>query len=103
MEYWNIILLISTITIVGLAVITLFIGHKIWKNLVATLIISILSSFLILCALNFLSGYGVHIPWNNHNRWHEILNLEICLMSLVIGGVLTFIIMLGTLIAKNSK
>lgn len=103
MEYWNTILLISTITIVGLTIITLFVGLKIWKNLIITLIISILISFLILCALNFLSGYGVHIPWNNHNRWHEILNLEICLMSLVIGGVITFIIMLGTLIAKNSK
>ena len=103
MEYWIITLLISIITLVGLAVITLLVGCKIWKNLIVTLIISTLISFLILCALNFLSGYGIHVPWNEDNHWLEILNLEMCLMSLVIGGVITFIIMLGTLIAKNNR
>ena len=103
MEYWNITLLISIITLVGLAVITLLVGRKIWKNLIVTLIISTLISFLVLCALNFLSGYGIHVPWNEDNHWLEILNLEMCLMSLVIGGVITFIIMLGTLIAKNNR
>ena len=103
MEYWNITLLISIITLVGLAVITLLVGRKIWKNLIVTLIISTLISFLVLCALNFLSGYGIHVPWNKDNYWLEILNLEMCLMSLVIGGVITFIIMLGTLIAKNNR
>ncbi|MCO8083648.1 hypothetical protein [Acinetobacter lwoffii] len=103
MEYWNITLLISIITLVGLAVITLLVGRKIWKNLIVTLIISTLISFLVLCALNFLSGYGIHVPWNKDNYWLEILNLEMSLMSLVIGGVITFIIMLGTLIAKNNR
>ena len=103
MEYWNITLLISIITLVGLAVITLLVGCKIWKNLIVTLIISTLISFLILCALNFLSGYGIHVPCNEYNHWLEILNLEMCLISFVIGGVITFIIMLGTLIAKNNR
>lgn len=103
MEYWNIILLISIITLVGLAVLTLLVGCKIWKNLIVTLIISTLISFLILCALNFLSGYGIQVPWDKDNHWQEILNLEMSLMSLVIGEVVTFIIMLGTLIAKNNS
>lgn len=103
MEYWNIALLISIITLVGLAVIILLVGCKIWKNLIVTLTISTLISFLILCALNFLSGYGIHVPWNKDSHWQEILNLEMSLMSLVIGGVSTFIIMLGTLIAKNNR
>lgn len=103
MEYWNIALLISIITLVGLTVITLLVGCKIWKNLIVTLTISTLISFLSLCALNFLSGYGIQVLWNKDNYWQEILNLEMSLMSLVIGGVSTFTIMLGTLIAKNNR
>jgi len=103
MDYWNNILLISIITAVALAIFTLLVGCKIWKNLIVTLIISTLISFLILCALNFLSGYGIHVPWSKNNSWKDILSFEMGLMSLVIGGVSTFIIMLGTLIAKNNK
>src|SRR5690606_11712012 len=83
MEYWNIALLISIIALVGLTVITLLVGCKIWKNLIVTLIISTLISFLVLCALNFLSGYVIHVPWNKSNHWQEILHLEMSLMSLV--------------------
>ncbi|MDK1683278.1 hypothetical protein [Acinetobacter terrestris] len=103
MDYWNSILLISIIAIVGLSVITLIVGCKIWKNLVITLIISTLITFLVLCAISFLWRQGVYVPWSNNNLWNEILTFEMGLMSFVIGGVSTFIIMLGILISKNNR
>ena len=103
MDYWNSILLISIIAIVGLSVITLIVGCKIWKNLVITLIISTLITFLVLCAISFLWRQGVYVPWSNNNLWNEILTFEMGLMSFVIGGASTFIIMLGILISKNNR
>ena len=103
MDYWNSILLISIIAIVGLSVITLIVGCKIWNNLVITLIISTLITFLVLCAISFLWRQGVYVPWSNNNLWNEILTFEMGLMSFVIGGVSTFIIMLGILISKNNR
>ena len=103
MDYWNSVLLISIIAIVGLTVITLIVGCKIWKNLVITLIISTLITFLVLCAISFLWRQGVYVPWSNNNLWNEILTFEMGLMSFVIGGVSTFIIMLGILISKNNR
>ncbi len=101
MDIWNYILLILIALFVGFASIFLFMGCKIWKILIIILIISILGSFLILCALNFLSGYGISIPWTTNSKWHEILTGEMILVSLVIGGVITFLIMLGILITRN--
>ena len=103
MEYWNIVLIISIIIIICLTLFVLCVGRKVWKNLIVTLIISTLISFLILCAINFLFGHGVYIPWSNHSHWTEILSIEIILMSLVIGGSSTFMIMLGTFISKNNR
>ncbi|TSH75931.1 hypothetical protein E2K73_06065 [Acinetobacter sp. RF15A] len=103
MEYWNIILIISIIIMICLTLFVLCVGRKVWKNLIVTLIISTLISFLILCAINFLFGHGVYIPWSNHSHWTEILSIEIILMSLVIGGSSTFMIMLGTFISKNNR
>lgn len=103
MDYWNSVLLISIIAIVGLTVITLIVGCKIWKNLVVTLIIATFISFLILCAISFLWRQGVYVPWSNNNLWNEILTVEMGLMSFVIGGVSTFILMLGILISKNNR
>ena len=48
----------------------------------------------------FLFGHGIYIPWSDHSHWTEILSIEIILMSLVIGGVSTSMIMLGTFISK---
>ncbi len=64
MDYWNSVLLISIITMVGLAMIILFVGCKMWKNLVVTLLIATLIGFLIVCAINFVLAivfnfYGV--------------------------------------------
>ncbi|NNG77325.1 hypothetical protein [Acinetobacter terrae] len=103
MDYWNSVLLISIIAIVGLTVITLIVGCKIWKNLVVTLIVSTLISFLILCAISFLWRQGIYVPWSNNNLWNEVLTVEMGLMSFVIGGVSTFIMMLGILISKNNR
>ncbi|WP_407307128.1 hypothetical protein [Acinetobacter sp.] len=103
MDYWNSVLFISIIAIVGLSIITLIVGCKIWKNLFVTLIISTIISFLILCAISFLWRQGVYIPWSKNNLWNEILTMEMGLMSFVIGGVSTFIIMLGILISKNNS
>ncbi|QKQ71901.1 hypothetical protein E5Y90_17045 (plasmid) [Acinetobacter sp. 10FS3-1] len=103
MEYWNIVLVISIIIMICLTLFVLCVGRKVWKNLIVTLIISTLISFLILCAINFLFGHGVYIPWSNHSHWTEILSIEIILMSLVIGGSSTFMIMLGTFISKNNR
>jgi hypothetical protein len=103
MDYWNSIFLIAIIAIVGITVITLIVGCKIWKNLIVTLIISTLISFLILCAISFLWKQGIYVPWSNNNLWNEILTAEMGLMSVVIGGVSTFIIMLGILISKNNR
>ena len=103
MDYWNSVLLISIIAIVGLTVITLIVGCKIWKNLVVTLIVSTLISFLILCAISFLWRQGIYVPWSNNNLWNEVLTVEMGLMSFVIGGVSTFIMMLGSLISKNNR
>lgn len=103
MDYWNSVLLISIIAIVGLTVITLIVGCKIWKNLVVTLIVSTLISFLILCAISFLWRQGIYVPWSNNNLWNEVLTVEMGLMSFVIGGVSTFIMMLGILISKYNR
>ncbi|MGE8559328.1 MAG: hypothetical protein ACN6NJ_00025 [Acinetobacter sp.] len=103
MDYWNNIFLIAIIAIVGLTVITLIVGCKIWKNLIVTLLISILISFLILCTISFLWKQGIYVPWSNNNLWNEVLTAEMGLMSVVIGGVSTFIIMLGILISKNNR
>jgi len=103
MEYWNIVLVISIIIMICLTLFVLCVGRKVWKNLIVTLIISTLISFLILCAINFLFGHGVYIPWSNHSHWTEILSIEIILMSLVIGGSSTFMIMLGIFISKNNR
>ena len=103
MDYWNSVLLISIIAIVGLTVITLIVGCKIWKNLVVTLIVSTLISFLILCAISFLWRQGIYVPWSNNNLWNEVLTVELGLMSFVIGGVSTFIMMLGILLSKNNR
>ncbi len=103
MEYWNIVLIISIIIMICLTLFVLCVGRKVWKNLIVTLIISTLIRFLILCAINFLFGHGVYIPWSNHSHWTEILSIEIILMSLVIGGSSTFMIMLGTFISKNNR
>ncbi|NNG80650.1 MULTISPECIES: hypothetical protein [Acinetobacter Taxon 24D] len=103
MDYWNSVLLIAIIAIVGLSVITLIVGCKIWKNLVVTLIIATLISFLILCAISFLWSQGIYVPWSNNNLWNEVLTVEMGLMSFVIGGVSTFMIMLGILISKNNR
>ena len=103
MEYWNITLLISIITLVGLAVITLLVGCKIWKNLIVTPIISTLISFLVLCMISFLWKQGIYISWNNNNLLNQVLTAEMGLMSFVVGGVSTFIMMLGILISKNNR
>lgn len=103
MKYWNIILIISITIMLCLTFFVLCVGRKVWKNLIVTLIISTLISFLILCTINFLFGHGIYIPWSDHSHWTEILSIEIILMSLVIGGVSTSIIMLGTFISKNNR
>jgi len=103
MKYWNIILIISITIMLCLTFFVLCIGRKVWKNLIVTLIISTLISFLILCTINFLFGHGIYIPWSDHSHWTEILSIEIILMSLVIGGVSTSMIMLGTFISKNNR
>ncbi|OTK25600.1 hypothetical protein B9X66_00500 [Acinetobacter pittii] len=88
---------------ITIKVITLSKNKEVWKNLIVTLIISTLISFLILCTINFLFGHGIYIPWSDHSHWTEILSIEIILMSLVIGGVSTSMIMLGTFISKNNR
>jgi len=103
MEYWNIVLISSIIIMICLTLFVLCVGRKVWKNLIVTLIISTIISFLILCAINFLFGHGIYIAWSDHSHWIEILSIEITLMSLLIGGVSTFMIMLGTFIAKNNR
>lgn len=103
MDYWNSVFLIAIIAIVGLTVITLIVGCKIWKNLIVTLLISILISFLILCTISFLWKQGIYVPWSNNNLWNEVLTAEMGLMSFVVGGVSTFIMMLGILISKNNR
>ena len=103
MDYWNSVFLIAIIAIVGLTVITLIVGCKIWKNLIVTLIISTLISFLILCAISFLWKQGIYISWNNNNLLNQVLTAEMGLMSFVVGGVSTFIMMLGILISKNNR
>ncbi|MCK4076472.1 hypothetical protein FHY67_03570 [Acinetobacter radioresistens] len=103
MKYWNIILIISITIMLCLTFFVLCVGRKVWKNLIVTLIISTLISFLILCTINFLFGHGIYIPWSDHSHWTEILSIEIILMSLVIGGVSTSMIMLGTFISKNNR
>lgn len=103
MKYWNIILIISITIMLCLTFFVLCVGRKVWKNLIVTLIISTLISFVILCTINFLFGHGIYIPWSDHSHWTEILSIEIILMSLVIGGVSTSMIMLGTFISKNNR
>lgn len=103
MKYWNIILIISITIMLCLTFFVLCVGRKVWKNLIVTLIISTLISFLILCTINFLFGHGIYIPWSDHSHWTEILSIEIILMSLLIGGVSTSMIMLGTFISKNNR
>jgi len=103
MKYWNIILIISITIMLCLTFFVLCVGRKVWKNLIVTLIISTLISFLILCTINFLFGHGIYIPWSDHSHWTEILSIGIILMSLVIGGVSTSMIMLGTFISKNNR
>lgn len=103
MDYWNSVLLIAIIAIVGLTVITLIVGCKIWKNLIVTLIISTLISFLVLCMISFLWKQGIYISWNNNNLLNQVLTAEMGLMSFVVGGVSTFIMMLGILISKNNR
>ena len=63
MDYWNSVLLISIITMVGLAMIILFVGCKMWKNLVVTLLIATLIGFLIVCAINFVFGDRLQFLW----------------------------------------
>jgi len=103
MDYWNSVFLIAIIAIVGLTVITLIVGCKIWKNLIVTLIISTLISFLVLCMISFLWKQGIYISWNNNNLLNQVLTAEMGLMSFVVGGVSTFIMMLGILISKNNR
>lgn len=103
MKYSNIILIISITIMLCLTFFVLCIGRKVWKNLIVTLIISTLISFLILCTINFLFGHGIYIPWSDYSHWTEILSIEIILMSLVIGGVSTFMIMLGAFLSKNNR
>ena len=66
MDYWNSVLLISIITMVGLAMIILFVGCKMWKNLVVTLLIATLIGFLIVCAINFV--FGDRLQFDQRNR-----------------------------------
>ncbi|WP_180052511.1 MULTISPECIES: hypothetical protein [unclassified Acinetobacter] len=103
MDYWNSVLFISIITVVGLAIIVMLVGYKIWKNLVVTLLISTTIGFLIICTINFIFGENLNLPWIPDQSWHHKITLEIALMSLLIGGVSTFIIMLGTMISKNNR
>ena len=102
MDYWNCVLLISIIAVVGLTIIILLVGCKIWKNLIVTLPISTIMSFLIIYAINFIFGKSLHFLWGHREVGNLDFMLEIGLMSLVIGGVITFMIMLGTLIAKSN-
>ena len=103
MDYWNGVLLISIITMVGLAMIILFVGCKMWKNLVVTLLIATLIGFLIMCAINFIFGDRLQFLWGVPQSHNSNFMLEMGLMSLLIGGVSTFIIMLGTLVAKSNN
>lgn|SRR5690606_17071804 len=102
MDYWNVVLFIAAITVVGITIIVLLVGYKIWKNLLVTLLISTLISFLFICTLNFFLGDHIDLPWQGATSWYCYLNLDVALMSLLLGGVSTLIIMLGTLIAKNN-
>ena len=70
------------------------------ENLVVTLLISTTIGFLIICTINFIFGENLNLPWIPDQSWHHKITLEIALMSLLIGGVSTFIIMLGTMISK---
>ena len=103
MDYWNSVFLIAIIAIVGLTVITLIVGCKIWKNLIVTLIISTLISFLVLCMISFLWKQGIYISWNNNNLLNQVFTAEMGLMSCVVGGVSIIIMMLGILISKNNR
>ena len=104
MDYWNGVLLISIITMVGLAMIILFVGCKMWKNLIVTLLIATLISFLIVGAINFIFGNRLHFLWSGLEVGSSSnFMLEMGLMSLLIGGVTTFMIMLGTLVAKSNS
>jgi hypothetical protein len=103
MDYWNSVLLISIITMVGLAMIILFVGCKMWKNLVVTLLIATLIGFLIVCAINFVFGNRLQFLWGAPETGDSNFMLEMGLLSLLIGGVSTFIIMLGTLVAKSNS
>lgn len=102
MDYWNCVLFISIIIIVGLSIIILLVGCKIWKNLIVTLLISTSIGFFSIYTTHLIFADSFHLLCNPATHWYRI-NLEIALMSLLIGGVSTFIIMLGTLIAKNNR
>lgn len=103
MDYWNSVLFISLITVVGLTIIILLVGSKIWKNLIVTLGISTLIGFLIMCGISFVLEDRIQLLLGVHPTENVKFMLEIGLMSVLIGGVSTFMIMLGTLIAKNNR
>ncbi|MGE8538441.1 MAG: hypothetical protein ACN6NI_04085 [Acinetobacter sp.] len=102
MDYWNSVLLISIMTVVGLTIIIFVVGCKMWKNLVVTLLIATLIGFLIMGAINFIFGDRIHFLWGSHETGNTKFMLEMVMMSVLIGGVSTFIIMLGTLIGKSN-
>src|SRR5690606_41454794 len=102
MDYWNSVLLISIITMVGLAMIILIVGCKMWKNLVVTLLIATLIGFLIVCAINFVFGARLQLLWGAPETGDSNVMLELGRMSLLIAGVSTLIMMLGTLIEKRN-
>ncbi len=79
------------------------VGCKMWKNLVVTLLIATLIGFLIVCAINFVFGDRLQFLWGAPQTGDSNFMLEMGLMSLLIGGVSTFIIMLGTLVAKSNS
>ena len=77
MDYWNSVLFVSIIMVVGLAVIVMLVGYKMWKNLVVTLLISTTIGFLIICTINFIFGENLHLPWIPDQSWHHKITLKL--------------------------
>ncbi|WP_043970651.1 MULTISPECIES: hypothetical protein [Acinetobacter] len=102
MDNWDYAFIASIVTVVGMSLVSILTGFRLWKVSLSIFLVSSIG-FCILVVLGRRSdNRGVDDgPWGAHGVLMEFLNLEIIIISLGVGAFITLIFFLSILLSDN--
>lgn len=93
--------LAAIVSIIGILIIPLFYGFKMWKIAIIGIIVSTLISVIILFVSFYLHNKGVSGNWGESGIIHEFLNPRIWGGGLFLGVSVTLILVSAIFLSKK--